>query len=120
MIDDEICNLIRLCKIFFVFGRTIHHNISIQSPCLSSCPCRVIRIALCSFFGIDISCGRIVIYYVKRTVVGSVMVFDGCIGMGNGNFIKRRIAAVLCCPEQEFKVHHIINDYRKFPGTMIP
>ena len=48
------------------------------------------------------------------------MIFDGCIGMRDRNFLKRRIARHAGCLEQQFKVHHIVDDHQEIAGFRIP
>src|SRR5690606_25365429 len=47
------------------------------------------------------------------------MVFQRCVGMRYGDVFIFWISRNAGSPVQEFKVHHVINDYRKFPFVSI-
>lgn len=122
MMKDKRSDLFSLIQISPVSSLPITHRITIQTPCLPTRPSRLMSISLMGMFVSDITCYRIVINHMIRTIIFPEMILHRIIGVSHRNLVECGITRCFGCPKQKFKVHHIIYDNRILPfvSIMIP
>ena len=74
-------------------------------------------IALCSVTVSYASIFQRIVNYMVAAVVCTEVILHGCICMRYSNVIEGRIARKTSCFEQEFQVHHVIDDNWAFPSA---
>ena len=84
MIEPIVCRMYGYFEEFRILRFTISHCITIYSPCLSACPCRIIGESLTSGLMKDLSCQRIIIYYVIIAIIFAQLILRSCLRMGSG------------------------------------
>ena len=115
MIQPEVGCMDRHIQEILSFCFTISHRIAVNSPCLSTCPSRVIRKSLTSSFMKYFSRLFVIIHYVIITVICTELILRSSFRMCISDICINRISCYFRSKIQKFQIHHIINDYRIKP-----
>ena len=92
-----------------------HHRIAIQGPCLSATPGGIVREALHCLLAAHRTRFRIIIHQMIGGIIIPEVMLDSGIGMRTGNVLQRVVGVGFRHGQQQFKVHHIVNNHRKLP-----
>ena len=117
VVEDKVVDLFSLFQVFGIVCIAIAHGIAIQGPRLSTCPSRLVGIALCSLSLTDFTGFGVIIHHMIAAVVLTEMVSHSRIGVLPGYVVESGVAGQPGSFEQQFEVHHIINDNGTFPAT---
>ena len=120
MCEQKVSDSDGLVQVFLLLTFTVGSRKTIQSPGLTSGPGRIIGGTLSGFFLLYFTGDGVLIEYVISAVVGAEMILHSRIGMGDGDVPESSIAGFAAGPEEQFEVHHIVDDDQKIGWFGIP
>ena len=115
MVQKEHRDAAGLLQITFLPRQTEHAGVAVESPRLSAAPCRIVGEALMGLPDMGFARNRVVGDHVPRTEIGAVMIFHRLVGVRNRHLPERLVARITGRPQQEFEVHHVVDDDRVLP-----
>ena len=85
---------------------------------MSTCPARFVCYTLRCTFTAHFTCFRVEIHYMICAEVFAIVVLQSLVCMADGNVPEGRICSHAADLEEQFEVHHIVNDDRTFPSLL--
>ena len=108
-------NLLSLFQIGIVVGVAITHRETVEAPALSATPYRLVEETLVGDALDDTAILGIVVHHMIGRIVLAEMILHGGVGVRNGDVMIALVARDTGCFEEQFEVHHVVDDDRILP-----